>query len=267
MGHILMDQQVAGGLALICVVPGDSLSTDVLAAEAGIPSADFGQVWREQFGEPLALTMHRLQGRCVALASATIQSLHESTGPKWGVVSPRVFVDSLRHLSCFVPCDFHRSEQWGESLERGLSAACSERRVEIVSLAPFALIVKRDFEAGDPGLLATVMGKFWGWAEARGLLPGLQGVYVIPDNDLQSKSFIALRYDAGIDFGNEESLGAVPLGRQIVNVPGVGLDSGEIQRADYGSRGHLPPFVRSLDMGDQKRSGQPPLVHSLFGQS
>lgn len=57
----------------------------------------------------------------------------------------------------------------------------------------------------------------WDWADGHDLLPGLQGVYVIPVDSAQGKSLIALRYDAGIGFGNRNSLGSLPAGQQIVH--------------------------------------------------
>ena len=178
----------------------DPPSLSELAAAAQFSPFHFHRIWRVLLNESVHQTVARLR---VAAAqqrlrkpAATVTGVAMDTG----FATPQSFARAFRRVSGLSPCEFASSDL----LEIGVKAeASAEVQVEI---RPDCKLVALRRSGGAYRDLNSLFARLWEWAEERGRLQDLEGIYGVPLDDAFSVAEEHLRYEACLAFREDFDL-------------------------------------------------------------
>lgn len=156
-----------------------------LAEAAACSPFHFHRIWRALIGEPVGQTIARLR---IEAAQAQLLAGSSVTGAAMatGFGTPQSFSRAFRKQAGVPP------SQWRSGHLPQATGA-----VDIVRREDTGVVTLR--AEGRPFIgLNDVFGALWSWAEQKGALADLQGIYGLPQDDPGSLPQHELRYDAAL---------------------------------------------------------------------
>jgi AraC family transcriptional regulator len=159
----------------------DLPSTATLASIANFSPYHFMRIYRALAGESLGTTVQRLRlARAAHLLAASAAPISEVSG-RVGFETPQAFARAFREHFGVAP-----SEARAESVATAIVAPPPSRpqpaiRVDVVTLAPFRVAVKRT--EGVYGKLDEVYRNLFEWMAKRGAIEAIEGIWGVPHQD------------------------------------------------------------------------------------
>lgn len=185
-------------LALLAERLDDPPSLDELAAAASVSPFHFHRVWRAMTGEPVGQSVARLR------IAAAQQRLREGGGNvtdvamEGGFGTSQSFARAFRRIAGVSPREFLASGR--ETL--GVDSPAADVRIE---LRPQHRLVAMRREGGAYVALNALFQSVYSWAEGKGVLDRMDGIYGIPLDDPASVPAALLRYDAAFALGDTQA--------------------------------------------------------------
>lgn len=172
---------------------------EVLAGQASLSPFHFHRVWRAATGETLGRTLTRLRlSRALQLLAAGKTVTHVALAV--GYASPQAFARTFRQTLGVAPAGLRGHAAQATALLARLQPpppqAMEPLVVDLVEIAPFDVVVLRAQGAFDD--LDHAFGRLFGWAEAAGLVEGINALIGVPLGDHRDLPPRALRFDAAL---------------------------------------------------------------------
>lgn len=198
------EDKVARVLELISGHLEEQLPLERLAAEAHLSPYHFHRIWRALTGEPIGETIRRLR---IERAAFSIRSTGDSItriAVDAGFESSQAFAKAFKKAKQVTPTEYRSLSKEPTPLETVTEEQAMS--IEIVTIDPFKVVAQRHTGPYEARLLAGLFGDVWYWAENRGLIEGLRGIYGVPHDDPYTADPSGVRYDACLRLAEMEEL-------------------------------------------------------------
>jgi AraC family transcriptional regulator len=173
----------------------DLPSTATLASIANFSPFHFMRVYRALAGESLGTTVQRLRlARAAHLLAATAAPISEVSG-RVGFETPQAFARAFREHFGLAPSEARAANAANATAIAAPAPSQSPPaiRVDVVTLAPFRVVVKRTEGVYDK--LDEAYRDLFEWMAQRGALEAIEGIWGVPQQDRRETPAANYRFD------------------------------------------------------------------------
>lgn len=190
---------VAGHLQRLVAEGASAPPLETLARQANLSAFHFHRVWRAATGETLGRTLTRLRlSRALQMLAAGETVTRVALAVDYA--SPHALARTFRQTLGVTPAALRGQPAQATALLDRLQPpppqASDALAVELVEIAPFEVVALRARGAFDD--LDEAFGRLFGWAEAAGLVDGIEALIGVPLGDHRDLPPHALRFDAAV---------------------------------------------------------------------
>ena len=195
-----------------------TLTLEQLARIAGVSPFHFHRLYRAITGETPAGTLRRLRlARAAGMLRDSRKTVTEIAFDA-GFESSQAFAKALRRDTGFSATELRRDVARLEAVTRSLSGppgrpTAKPLEVRLVSVEPFKVVAAR--HVGPPVELFSAFGALFEWAQQRGLVEGLRGIYGVAVDDPLSVPEEEFRFDCCFDFPHGSGRNIRPFGSAL----------------------------------------------------